>query len=241
MVWGLFYLFAGGSALGQILSETGTAQFLAERLIPLAGGGGFVAVAVFSLLTLIVTQITSNTAAVAIMVPITISTFQGLDMNPVPFVYIVTTAANCGLVLAVVVGGPCHRRGLRREPANDADRGLRLTLVLWVVLLVLRLSGCALLARLRRGLSQEREPFHRAQHARRATLPYLADDGLTRFGVHGVGSHFVASISRRKCELVTNSWLRYSRVVHEGRHDEPLVAVGALKRSKYSVTVALSL
>jgi sodium-dependent dicarboxylate transporter 2/3/5 len=48
MVWGLIYLFAGGSALGQILSETGTARFLADRLVPLAGGGGFLAVVVFA-------------------------------------------------------------------------------------------------------------------------------------------------------------------------------------------------
>ena len=26
MVWGLIYLFAGGSALGQVLSDTGTAN-----------------------------------------------------------------------------------------------------------------------------------------------------------------------------------------------------------------------
>ena len=32
MVWGLIYLFAGGSALGQVLSETGTAKFVADRL-----------------------------------------------------------------------------------------------------------------------------------------------------------------------------------------------------------------
>ena len=94
MIWGLIYLFAGGSALGKILSETGTAQFLADRLIPFAGGGGFVAVVVFAVLTVVLTQITSNTAAIAIIVPITISTFQSLGMNPIPFVYIVAAAGN---------------------------------------------------------------------------------------------------------------------------------------------------
>src|SRR5688500_783672 len=28
-------------------------------------------------------------------------------------------------------------------------------------------------------------------------------------GLHGVGSHFAPSGSRRKCVLVTNSWVRY--------------------------------
>jgi sodium-dependent dicarboxylate transporter 2/3/5 len=137
MEWGLFYLFAGGSALGQILNDTGAATFLAERLTPLASGGGFVAVAVFSLLTLIITQLTSNTATVAIMLPITISTFRGLGMNPVPFVYIVTTAANCGLALPSSSAGPAIAAGLGVNVRTMLVEGLRLTLVLWVVLLAL--------------------------------------------------------------------------------------------------------
>jgi len=134
MVWGLIYLFAGGSALGQILSETGTAQFLADKLIPLAGGGGFVAVAVFSFLTMILTQITSNTAAVAIVVPITISTFQSLGLNPIPFVYIVAVAGNCGFMLPSSAGGPAVAAGYGVNLKTMFVRGLWLTIVLWVVI-----------------------------------------------------------------------------------------------------------
>ena len=67
MAWGLFYLFAGGAALGEILSQTGAAKFIADTLVPFAGGGGFRAVFVFSLMTMVITQITNNTAAIAIM------------------------------------------------------------------------------------------------------------------------------------------------------------------------------
>ena len=49
-------------------------------------------------MTMIITQITSNTAAVAIMVPITISTFQSL-VESGAMVYIVAVAGNCGLML----------------------------------------------------------------------------------------------------------------------------------------------
>jgi sodium-dependent dicarboxylate transporter 2/3/5 len=111
MMWGLFYLFAGGTALGRILSETGTATFIADALIPYAAGGGFLAVAVFGVLTLGLTQITNNTAAVAVTVPITISTFQSLDLNPLPFVYIVATLGNCGLMLPSSAGGPAVAAG----------------------------------------------------------------------------------------------------------------------------------
>lgn len=131
MMWGLFYLFAGGTALGEILSETGAAAFVARALAPYASGGGFVAAALFSVLTIVVTQITSNTAAIAIVVPITISTFQGLGLNPIPFVYIVTALGNCGFALPSSAGGP----------AVAAGYGINLQTMLWkgIVLSILAL------------------------------------------------------------------------------------------------------
>ncbi|MBH98328.1 MAG: Di-and tricarboxylate transporter [Rhodospirillaceae bacterium] len=111
MMWGLFYLFAGGTALGRVLTETGTAGYIAESLLPYANQGGILAVFVFAGLTLLMTQITNNTAAIAITVPITISTFQSLDINPLPFVYIVTTVGNCGFMLPTSAGGPAVAAG----------------------------------------------------------------------------------------------------------------------------------
>ena len=111
MMWGLFYLFAGGTALGRVLTETGTAAYIAEALLPYASEGGLVAVVVFAGLTLFMTQITNNTAAIAITVPITISTFQSLDLNPLPFIYIVTTVGNCGFMLPTSAGGPAVAAG----------------------------------------------------------------------------------------------------------------------------------
>lgn len=134
MVWGLIFLFAGGSALGQILSETGTAQFLADGLTPIAGGGGLVAVAVFTFLTMLLTQITSNTAAAAIVVPITISTFQGLGLNPVPFVYLVAAAANYGLMLPSSSAGPAVAAGYGVNLRSMLLSGLWLTLMIFLVL-----------------------------------------------------------------------------------------------------------
>lgn len=131
MVWGLIYLFAGGSALGQILSQTGTAQFLAERLIPFADGGGLLAVFIFAGLTVVLTQITSNTAAVAIVVPITISTFQSLGQNPIPMVYIVAAAGNYGLMLPSSSGGPAIAAGYGVNLRTMFGRGL------WVAVAVL--------------------------------------------------------------------------------------------------------
>ena len=135
MMWGLFYLFAGGTALGEILSETGAAAFVAGKLAPYASGGGFVAAALFSVLTVVITQITSNTAAVAIIVPITISTFQGLGINPIPFVYIVTALGNCGFALPSSAGGPAVAAGYGINLQTMLWKGLLLTVLALVTIL----------------------------------------------------------------------------------------------------------
>jgi sodium-dependent dicarboxylate transporter 2/3/5 len=137
MTWGLFYLFAGGAALGEILSESGTAKSVADALVPFAGTGGFRAVFVFSLMTMIITQITSNTAAIAIMVPITISTFQSLGVNPVPIVYVVSVAGNCGVMLPSSAGGPAVAAGYGVNLKMMFSRGLWLAVLLWLVIVAI--------------------------------------------------------------------------------------------------------
>jgi sodium-dependent dicarboxylate transporter 2/3/5 len=137
MAWGLFYLFAGGAALGEVLSQTGAAKFIADTLVPLAGRGGLRAVLVFSLMTMLVTQITNNTAAIAIMVPITISTFQSVGVNPIPFVYIVAVAGNCGFILPSSAGGPAVAAGYGVNLKTMFSRGLWLTAILWAVIALL--------------------------------------------------------------------------------------------------------
>lgn len=134
MAWGLFYLFAGGAALGEILSQTGAAKLVADMLMPFAGGGGFRAVLIFSLMTVVMTQVTNNTAATAIMVPITISTFQSLGLNPIPFVYIVAVSGNCGLMLPSSAGGPAVAAGYGVNLKMMFSRGLWLAALLWAVI-----------------------------------------------------------------------------------------------------------
>ena len=136
MVWGLIYLFAGGTALGEILSRTGTANFLADHLLVLANGGGALTVVVFVFATVVLTQITNNTAAVAIAVPIVIGTFQSLGDNPIPMIYLVTAAGNYGLVMPSSSGGPAIAAGYGVNLKLMAGAGLKLTLLIFVTLAV---------------------------------------------------------------------------------------------------------
>ncbi len=137
MYWGLFYLFAGGIALGRVLDDSGAAAAFAGMLVPYAGGGGLTAVVVFAVLTTILTQITSNTAAIAIVVPITIGTFESMGMNPIPFVYIVTAIGNCGFILPSSAGGPAIAAGYGINLKTMAVMGLIASLLIVAALVLL--------------------------------------------------------------------------------------------------------
>jgi solute carrier family 13 (sodium-dependent dicarboxylate transporter), member 2/3/5 len=99
MMWGLFYVFAGGTALGTVLSKTGTAVYIANDIVPYASHGLLPTLTIFAALTIAVAQIISNVASVAIMVPITVSVAQTLHLNPLPLVYVVIAASHCGFML----------------------------------------------------------------------------------------------------------------------------------------------
>ena len=136
MPWGLFYLFAGGAALGRVLVETGAAGFVAEAVGSIAGSGGAGAVAGLSLVTIVLTQITSNTAAVAILVPITLSVFASGDAA-LPFVYIVAAVGNLGMLLPSSSGGPAIAAGYGANLPVMFWKGIRLIALLWIALALL--------------------------------------------------------------------------------------------------------
>ena len=104
LMWGLFYVFAGGTALGAIMDKTGTAQYIAGVILPYASRGGFAAVLIFTALTLGLAQIISNLATVAIIGPVAIGLFKNLGINPIPYVYIIAAAGHCGFMLPSSAG-----------------------------------------------------------------------------------------------------------------------------------------
>ncbi len=94
--WRVVILIASMLAVGQAMVQTGTAQYLAERVAALASGypptwllGGFF------LMTVALTQPMSNQAAAAVIVPIAIQTAVHLHLNPRTFVVAIAVAASC--------------------------------------------------------------------------------------------------------------------------------------------------
>src|SRR5262245_62032594 len=136
LMWGLFYVFAGGTALGNILNKTGTAKYLADLLVPYAGGGGLAAVIVFSVLTIVIAQIISNVATVAITVPVAISVFTSRELNPIPYVYIIIAASHCGFMLPSSAGSSAIAAGYGVNLRTMFVKGFWAALIALVVIII---------------------------------------------------------------------------------------------------------
>lgn len=106
--WSLLFLFAGGLAVGKMISESGAAESLAALLTTMNLNGGFVTILIFVAFTVILAEIASNTAAAAISLPIVISIAQGVHIDPVPYIFIVSAAFNVAYMLPTSIRAiPC--------------------------------------------------------------------------------------------------------------------------------------
>jgi len=136
MMWGLFYVFAGGNALGSVLNATGAAQYLAGPIVPYAARGSFAATVVFAALTMGTAQIVSNVATVAIMVPIAVSVFQGMGANPIPYIYVIIAASHCGFMLPSSAGSSALAAGYGVNLRTMFIAGLGAALVCLLVIII---------------------------------------------------------------------------------------------------------
>ena len=101
--WGVLLLFGGGLALSGILSETGASAYLATIVeTHLVGYGPFLLVLGAVTLMIFLTEVASNTASAAILVPIFLALGQEIGHDP-PYELAITVgvAASCAFMLPV--------------------------------------------------------------------------------------------------------------------------------------------
>lgn len=94
IVWELIYIFAGGLALGTLLDGSGAAEAVGRIVAKSGLSGGFTTVFFLVAFTLLLSDITSNTATAAIAVPVVISVIHGIGKDPLSYIYIATIGVN---------------------------------------------------------------------------------------------------------------------------------------------------
>lgn len=83
--WGTILLFGGGLSLGQLMFSTGLAAYIGEGLVRLSGAESLWAItAVSTLVALALSEVTSNTAAASMLLPVVLSIAAAAGVNPVP-------------------------------------------------------------------------------------------------------------------------------------------------------------
>lgn len=100
--WRSVFLIAGMLPLGLVMESTGTARFLADQILALAGAWGPLAVlAGIYILSGLITEPMSNAAATVLMVPIAIDIALELGANPQSFVLAVVIGASTSFLTPV--------------------------------------------------------------------------------------------------------------------------------------------
>ena len=114
--WGIILLFGGGMALAAGFQETGLALWLGSQIDLLVGVSLFVLVLIVIAAVNFLTEITSNLATTAMLLPILAPVAITLDVNPFTLIVATAAAASCAFMLPVatppnaVVFGSGHLR-----------------------------------------------------------------------------------------------------------------------------------
>jgi solute carrier family 13 (sodium-dependent dicarboxylate transporter), member 2/3/5 len=99
--WGILLLFGGGLSLAAGISENGVDAYIGEQLGALADLPLWLLIAVVVASVIVLTELTSNTATAAALVPIIGGTAVALGLDPMQLAVPAAIAATCAFALPV--------------------------------------------------------------------------------------------------------------------------------------------
>jgi sodium-dependent dicarboxylate transporter 2/3/5 len=134
IVWELIYIFAGGLAAGTLIKGSGAADAIGALVSGMNLNGGVVTILVILTLTLLLSDVTSNTATAAVAIPVVISVIQGIGKNPVPYIYIASVGVNLSYMLPTSIRAIPVGYGL--EPKYMLREGWKMTLMVIILMTI---------------------------------------------------------------------------------------------------------
>ena len=99
--WGVLILIGGGLALANAFTATGLDEWIASQLNFLSGMPLIVIILVIVAVAIFSSEIISNTATAALLIPISVSLATALDINPVLLMVPLTIATSYGFIMPV--------------------------------------------------------------------------------------------------------------------------------------------
>ena len=125
--WELIFVFAGGLAAGTLINDSGASNAIGDAVTLIGLNGGLLTVFVIIVITLLLSDVTSNTATAAVAIPIVISITQGIGLNPIPYIYIASVGVNLSYMLPTSIRAIPVGYGL--EPKYMFKEGWKMTIM----------------------------------------------------------------------------------------------------------------
>lgn len=132
--WGLFYTLAGGLALGTMIISSGASEMVAGVVSRSNITGGLLLVAIFVALGTFLSNISSNNAACAIIIPIVISITVALDINPIGYIYLASIGGNLAFLLPTSTRAMAVSAGV--SPSYMLKKGIIINIVAAIIAIV---------------------------------------------------------------------------------------------------------
>ncbi len=101
MPWGILFLFGGGLSLAAAVKANGVAEFIGSQATSFATLSPFVLVLIVTAGIVFLTELTSNAATTASLVPVLAALAPGLGVHPYLLIFPATIAASCAFMLPV--------------------------------------------------------------------------------------------------------------------------------------------
>ena len=101
MPWDILILFGGGMSLAAAVKKTGVAEFIGAQAGYLTGAPMLVLILLVVTAVILLTELTSNLATTATLLPVFAALAPGLGVHPYLLIFTATMAASCAFMMPV--------------------------------------------------------------------------------------------------------------------------------------------
>ncbi|MBI5827289.1 MAG: DASS family sodium-coupled anion symporter [Deltaproteobacteria bacterium] len=132
--WGIILMYGGAIVLGTALDKSGAASWLVNGAVGRWASAPWTVFAVFSLLSILLTEAMSNAAVIAILLPVSIGLAQKLSMDPSIVTYAIAVPA--GLAFMFPMSTPANAIAVSSNYLTVKDMargGFIMCVTAWVV------------------------------------------------------------------------------------------------------------
>ena len=138
--WDILITIASALAISKAMTNSGLADFIAEKLTALAGGNvsPHIALATLYITTNVITELITNNAAAAFAFPVALSTATQLNVNPMPFFIAICIAASASFSSPIGYQTNMIAQGIGNYKFRDFTRiGLPLNIIAFILSMIL--------------------------------------------------------------------------------------------------------